>query len=461
MARPRRIERFKVTAFRNLSGSKSWRVSGSKITGERVRENFNEQGAAFDRKAELDSEAAGIQTVRTLQKTSLTAEQIADAESALKSAPVHSIAKVISHYTTLERRANEMGVSLDKAFSFAQAHYRPEVTELSIMNARDKFLETRTNLAPKSIRYYENSTQLLLKLGPNKPLHTVSVMDLEEVLIKFKNPNSLRSYRTGISVFFNWAVRHHYATENPCERMDTIPKDKTLIAILSLEEIKRLLKAGIQYADGSMAAPLALALFAGLRPSEIDDLQPSQVTGDKIRVTGGKLRRKINRNVPMPPILSEWLSRYPFQGIPKGGERKFKVIKKAVNAENWKQDILRHTSISHQVERDQNLGKTALNCGTSVAMIEKHYREVIEDPKALVEFWALTPSSIEKEKIEVELPIRKRVDWPSDKRLADLMKTMSLTDIGRSLQASDNAVRKRCLSRNIPLPNQRLRKVAA
>jgi integrase len=396
-----------------------------------------------------------------LQKTSLTPDQIADAETALKSAPVHSIAKVISHYTTLERRANELGVSLDKAVSFAQAHYRPEITELSILNARDQFLVTRSNLAQKSLIHYQNSTRILLALGPNKPLHTVSVLDLEGVLEKYKNPNSLRSYRTGISVFFNWAERHHYVLENPCKRLDKIPADDTPVAILSLEEVKRLLKATMQYADGSMAAPLTVALFAGLRPSEIEDLLPSQVTVGKIRVTGGKMRRKINRIPPIPPNLAAWLERYPFQGLPKGALGKFKVIKRAVDAENWKQDILRHTSITYQAARDQDLAKTAINCGTSVPMLHKHYLEVIDDPKAIAEFWGLTPSSIEKEKIEIELPFRKQVAWPDDRHLGKMVRTMHLTEIARSLHVSDVAVRKRCLRRNIPMPTRRLHAGAA
>lgn len=457
MARPRRIERFKITTFTNRSGTKSWRVTGTLPSGKRVRENFDEKVAAFDRKAELDGEAAGAQPGRTLRKTSLTAEQIADAESAFKSSGVPSLARLVSHYMVLERRVNEFGVSLDKAVSFAQAHYRPEITELTILNARNRFLQTRGSLSQKSLRHYTNSTGILLKLGANKPLHTINVLDLEKVLSKYENPNSQRTYRTGISVFFNWAVRHYYALDNPCERLDKIPQDKSQIAILSLKDAKRTLKAAMLYAGGSMVAPLAIALFAGLRPSEIEDLEPSDINSSRIRVTGGKMRRKINRNVPISPNLSEWLNKYPFHGLPPGAERKFKVIKAAVAAENWKQDILRHTSISYQVERDENRGKTALNCGTSEAMIDRHYRDIVEDPKEVAEFWALTSAKMENEKIELELPSRKRVVWPTDSRLAKMVNSMRMVDLAKSLLVSDVAVRKHCRRQKIPIPDRRLR----
>ncbi|MDP0496431.1 MAG: hypothetical protein Q7Q73_09510 [Verrucomicrobiota bacterium JB024] len=153
------------------------------------------------------------------------------------------------------------------------------------------------------------------------------------------------------------------------------------------------------YQEGVMVPVVAIGLFAGLRPSEIQDLDPKNIKEDYIVVTGGKLRRKMNRRAPLPDRLKVWLTQYPFVGIPDGIVYKMTVLKEA---EKWVQDIIRHTSISFQLERDQDEARTAFNNGTSRAMIERHYRDVVEDPKHVQAYWALTPESLKS--ISVELP---------------------------------------------------------
>ncbi len=141
---------------------------------------------------------------------------------------------------------------------------------------------------------------------------------------------------------------------------------------------------------------MALALFAGLRPSEIDDLEPGDVLEGRIRVQGGKLRRTLRRRTPIPPVLATWLEAYPFTGQPAGYRNKFRVLKAAVASDRWVQDILRHTSISFQLERDKDEARTAFNNGTSKQMIDLHYRDVIDDPQVVEAFWNLTPEVIQK-----------------------------------------------------------------
>ena len=83
-------------------------------------------------------------------------------------------------------------------------------------------------------------------------------------------------------------MRHTYLLENPCDRLDKILQPDSPVAVLAMDEIKLLLKAAIEYRDGEMAPLVAIALFAGLRPSEIEALKPGDVNGERIRVTGGQ-----------------------------------------------------------------------------------------------------------------------------------------------------------------------------
>lgn len=453
MSRRKSTERFRISEFTNASGNTSWRVSGTRPDGNRVRQNFASKAEALQAQAREEGEAAGVPDPLRLQRTTLTPQQLSDAEVAVRAAPHRPLAGAVSRLTDLENRARAKGVNLDAALAFFESHYRPEVTEISVMNARTEFIESRVNLSPKTLRAYKGSTGLLLSPDPNKSLQRFTVADIETILVRYDNINTKKTHRRLFSVFFGWAVRHHYCLEDPCKRLDRLPKAITHISILSPAEVGRLLTAAIRYQDGAAVAGIAIALFAGLRPSELADLTSGDVNGERIRVSGGKMRRKIKRTVPIPPNLAAWLAKYPFRGLPGGWDHKMKILKAATNARNWVQDILRHTSISYQAERDKNEGLTAFNNGTSKQMMDSHYRDVIDNPAAIKAFWAMTPGTLPKN-IEVTLPSENKVAWPSRARLAKLVMQKPMMHLARDLGVSDVAIKKHCIKTGIGLPPQ-------
>ena len=451
MARKRRVERFKIKERRNPGGSIGWQVDGITPTGKRIRKQYETKAEALEHKGSLELEYDGVATEYQLKRTTLEDAQLRDAEAAIPLLRNTTLADMAGHYQRLQERGGKHGLSLDAAIGFFESHYREEIETLAIATAVEYFVESRHHLAKQTQSFYRECMGLFKKLDPNTPVHRIDVRQLEVLLGKYSNVNSYRTYQRGISVFFNWCVRHHYALENPCDRLDALPADTSQVSILSLEEVKRLLRAAMLYHEGAMAAYVAIGLFAGLRPSEIQALQPQSIKEGYIVVTGGKMRRKTNRRVPIPDILKTWLEVYPFQGVPSGYSYKMKKLKEATNAERWVQDILRHTSISFQLERDQDEARTAFNNGTSRQMMERHYRDVVESPRDVEDYWQLTPESLKS--IMVELPTGQGIDnWPSDQELAKLVYEKPLTHIAKDLGVSDNAVRKRCLTRDIELP---------
>ena len=321
-----------------------------------------------------------------------------------------------------------------------------------MLAAYDQFLSSRSSGSAKTTNHYESSLRLLLKPDPNKVLHTFTVSDIEKILNRYKNVNSKRTYRRAFSTFFGWAIRHHYCPEDPCKRLDKLPKDMSQIAVLSLDEVKRLLHVATSYREGATVASIAIGLFAGLRPSEIKDLKPEDFGDHGIRVSGGKLRRKLKRTVPVSPVLALWLERYPFTGLPLGWQFKMKKVKDATNASKWAQDIVRHTSITFQTERDKNEGLTAYNCGTSIQMMNLHYRNTIGDGKTVAEFWDLTPAKLLKTQPPISLPGRKMVAWPVKSALAKLVWKKPLIHAAADIGVSDVALRKHCVQLGIDLP---------
>ena len=454
MARPKKVHHFKIQPFQNTAGTQSWRVTGSKPDGTRVRKNFSERAGAIQEMADLEAEFDGVTVAPKVQRTRLTTEEISDAEAAIRHVGSRKLATVVSHYLALESRTKAKGISLDLAVAFAESHYRAETTNISVLNAYNKFIQNKPFGSLKTKDHYENCLSRLLVPDPNKEIHTFTVSDIEKIISKYDNLNSRDTYRRALSAFFNWSVRHHYTLENPCARLDRIPKDMSQIAILSLDETKRLLFAAATYQNGAMAATVAIGLFAGLRPSEIQHLKPEQIMQEGIRVIGGKLRRQINRTAPIPPVLEAWLKKFPFTGIPEGLKYKMKQLKKATCAKKWVHDVIRHTSISFQTERDKNEGLTAYNNGTSKKMMDLHYRNTVGNSELVNEFWALTPQKLMAKKPEIELPGKPKIVWPTKNALAKLVWEKPLIHAAKDIGVSDVALRKHCVKAGIELPKQ-------
>lgn len=443
---------FKATPFENRSGSTSWRVIGTKPDGTRVRQNYPGKVQAIQAVADLEEEVAGYGDVRRALRTSLSPVALADAEAAAEQADGLSVSKIVAHYLSLQARAREKGVSLDEGMGFLEARYRAETKEITILNAKDEFLASRVNVEKSTLRNYEGSLKLLLKPDPNKLVHSFCVSDMEKVTKDYRNLSSLKTHRRIFSVFFHWAERHHYCLEDPCKRLDKLPQDLSQIAVLSLDEVRRLLTSAIKHQDGASASAIAIGLFAGLRPSEIEELKSEDILKARIRVSGGKLRRKLKRTVPVPPVLATWLGKYPFSGLPQGWDYKMKVLKKGTKAKKWVQDIIRHTSITFQTERDKNEALTAYNCGTSIQMMNRHYRDSIDDEESVKEFWGLTPAKILAKNEIVELPVNPRVNWPQKKTLERLVWKKPLVHAAADIGVSGVALKKRCVKLGLALP---------
>jgi integrase len=454
VARPKKITHFKLREYLNTSGTKSWRVTGTKPDGTRVRQNFSDKSSAVQTQADFEAEVLGVKDAPRAQRTRLSTEELADAEAALVRAGDRRLTEIVSHYLALETRVRARGSQLDAAIEYFEAHYRSEFRNISVLNAYDEFIASRPDGPAKTKTHYVSSLNLLLKPDPNKLLHTFTVSDIEKVLKPYRNINSRKTYRRSFSVFFNWAVRHHYSLENPCHRLDRMPKDTTHVEILKIDDVQRLLYAAMNYQGGVAVAPIAIALFAGLRPSEIEELKPEDLGTERIRVAGGKLRRTLKRASPISHNLSEWLKKFPFKGLPDGWNYKMKRLKEATKASVWVQDILRHTSITYQAERDKNEAMTAFNCGTSPKMMDQHYRNFIDDPELIAKFWALTPENVLASKPRISLPNHKEIAWPTKAALTSLVWKKPLTHVAKEIGVSDVALRNHCVKMGLELPSK-------
>ncbi len=450
------VERFSIREIRNPGGSPAWRLTGSTSGGRRIRQQFDTRAKAAQAKRDLDLEEEGLRPQSRLVETRLSESEVRDAENAVGLAGNRPLARLVREMIDLERRAEIHGLGVGDAIAFFERHYSPDLEEISIGIAVERFLANRRDLRGKTQASYSTAMNLLLKeLDPNTLVHQIKLPTLDQILARYPNANTRKTYRRGWHTFFEWCLRRRHVLENPVRRLDRIESDRSEIAILAPDEIRRLLTAAMKWKAGRFAPVIVLGLFAGLRPSEIEDLSPADINGRNILVKGGKLRRKHHRRVPIPPVLSEWLREYPFAGVPSTLKTNLKHLKKASRAERWVQDIIRHTSISYQLERDHDEAFTAFHNGTSKPMLDRHYRQVIETNDAVETFWSLSPARLREMDLAVDLPGKEDpVSWPNKKQLAAMLREKPVSRIAEKLNVSGPAVRKHCVNLGLNPPGR-------
>ena len=128
MPRVSKTERFRLQEFTNPSGNLAWRVSGTRNDGTRIRRNFNSKAEALQGLAAEEENAANQPEPRQMLRTSLSSDQLSDAEAAVQAAGGRQLSRLVSRMLDLERRAAAKEVDLETAMAFFDAHFREEIT---------------------------------------------------------------------------------------------------------------------------------------------------------------------------------------------------------------------------------------------------------------------------------------------------------------------------------------------
>ena len=389
-------QRFKIIEFINpRTESTSWRVSGIKRNGERIRENFMKPKEAQYRYTELEGEFHAANGTAALRATRLTDEQVAIAEAGFKRLERdQDLLTAIDHWLrTGKPTVIKESPRLEDALKDFQA-WLDSTTEL-----RDK---TKTNL------HYRVGN--FIKGTGNKRVADVVPEHIESYLANRNvSPDTKHADCRAISSFFSWCMKgkRHWCINNPCYAVEIEGRtgdDDREPVVLAVEECGRLLRAAEAFEEGRLVPYVALCLFGGLRPFEAARLSWDQVNlGDKeIRLKGTQTKTGKGRIVEICPTLKAWLSRY------KGRDEIYRPVfelelrglrasigygepsKENPGLRPWVPDILRHTAISHYFRATGSYGRTAEQFGNSEGIIKKHYQSRVSS-KDTKRFYALRP----------------------------------------------------------------------
>lgn len=273
--------------------------------------------------------------------------------------------------------------------------------------AFDIFLRAKAHLRERSLLDYRQIRIAVFKHFPKlatQKIHTVSAIQCREILeTAFHTVRQRRKAYAVLHAVFGYCRRHGWCRENPVSAIDPPLVREREIVPLSIEEIVDLFHAANKTGLPGCIPAIAIMLFAGIRPREIERLSWSDIDWEENVIAIAPTHSKTGgaRHVTIVPCLRKILNRYvaPESVLagtpicPPDWQRKWKRIRRAAGwrfpEKPWTQDVLRHTYASYHLKFFKNLPQLQCEMGHSSArLLRTRYlsmRNVTADSATL--FW--------------------------------------------------------------------------
>lgn len=322
-------------------------------------------------------EAEALDVLRSLGDPLLLAHQLAEAWPTLRGRSLPDVARIVAtHFPTLH---GDDTVTVAAAVAKFLAH----------VEARDR----------NQRLYWRSQLGKLTAHFGERRLIDISRADIATWHASFPHLRGYgaRNLLRDVTRFFNWCREQDMlpaGIQTAPSRIPLPPKPKAIPPIWHPSELRQMLAA----LPPELAVYLAIASFAGLRPTEIskNDRRPSLKWSD-IDLAAGyiyvrpevatKLRRP--RYVPIVPCLAAWLT--TLKPSPDFDGRVCRTspqaaIRAHLRAEGlpfrWPQDICRHSYISYQVALTGNRPQVAEWAGNTETIIRSHYQAPVKKETA-------------------------------------------------------------------------------
>jgi len=282
-------------------------------------------------------------------------------------------------------------LSLEDAAQLVEKH---QATSLSVTKAIAGFYADCTDgrLEKGTMREYRSQLQRFeLKFG-NKHLVSITKKDINEWLEEIKvKDRTKKNYITTLRTFFEYCVREETIDKNPAKLVRKPKENAKSPPILTIEEVRQFALYICRH-ESRLVAPIAIALFAGVRMSELFQLLWSDIDFVKrqihIRKEISKKPKQKERWIKMSDNLNAWLALCKKQNgkicdyptLDNLWDRRTKAFKKATG-KAWPKNGARHSFASYTWTLGRDVDHLSNQMGNSPYVAEKYYIAGVEEEK--------------------------------------------------------------------------------
>lgn len=256
------------------------------------------------------------------------------------------------------------------------------------------------NRRERYVRDFDYKLKCLIKAIGNKAISAVTTNDLEDELARHKwSPTTVHSYTATWKVIFNFAVKRGYCADNPCNKLELPQREHAEPQIFSVDQVRRMLALTL-FGDRDFLLPfcrayLAIGLFAGIRPEEMQRLRWEQVdfVNASITIMGANAKCRARRIVDMSANLVSWLrpvARKTGLVLKHTVTRLRQAVRTAMGLPEWPHDGLRHSFGSYHfaMHKSEALVKNQMGHSDDGRMFFAHYRVLVHQKVAAL-FWGI------------------------------------------------------------------------
>jgi len=305
-----------------------------------------------------------------------------------------------SELRVMAQRASQQlepyGKTIDDAARFYLKHLEAEKRSVPVEQAVDELIQNRRAAGRSKLYCGDLKFHLgrFAKEFAGRSVASIMTGEINRWLESLEvGPVTRNTFRRDVRTIFSLCCDHQYCAENRATSTTRAKEPSTEVAVLSVDEARRLIAA----ASPEMLSYWTIGLFAGLRPSEIRTLQWSDIDFSDALITVRSSKTGKKRFVTMQPNLIEWLRplrKRKGKVVAPDNFRKRKAEDKAAAGlnSNWPTNAMRHTFGSCWLAEFNDINALALQMGNSPNVIEKHYKRAVK-PKAAHRFWTISPSA--------------------------------------------------------------------
>jgi integrase len=267
----------------------------------------------------------------------------------------------------------------------------------------DRFLTAKKNRSEAYLHQLKNTVPRFAGL------HDRNVCDIEpgdiDAEMNGMTPHVRNAFLRVLRAVFNFGMKRSWLASNPVSKLDFEVVRRGEVVTLTPKEAESLLLAGAAI-DNDLLPYHALALFAGIRPLELQRLEWGHVdlVEGHIEITAKVSKTGRRRIIDIEPNLAAWLNHY----IAKGGEadgsvtptsnlrNRLREIRAAAGLSDWTQDVMRHSYASYWLAEHGDINRLTLQMGhESASMLWKHYHKASKRKDA-ERYWKIMPSCVSR-----------------------------------------------------------------
>jgi len=300
-----------------------------------------------------------------------------------------------------QRLLDSVNGSLTDAVQFFLKHAKPVGGKKTLADAISELLASKRKAGKREsyVRILGWVLKAFASVHEGRNVNEITRGEVEAWLDQIGNLATRRNRIRDLSIFFEFCRRRGYCGSNPLENIERPTVTRARPEIFTLSEAAALLTTAEVEPDLGLVPTIAIGLFAGLRMSEIKQLDWRNVDFEHriIDVDERIAKMRQQRNVEMSDSLVAWLMPHAeTQGpiIPHGFRPKMEQLRKRAGITKWPDNGLRHSFGSYHVARFQNPNLTALQMGHSTTdMLFKHYRNYRIRKQDAEAYWRLAPTA--------------------------------------------------------------------